>query len=84
MTVKRGPLHEIEGDTKRHTDQAAILTSPKGIKLTSKHLKTVAQVISSTYDEKCKENFGKPFSEILVFIPEEWLEKKLSPVEKGN
>ena len=34
------------------------------------------------YDEKCKENFGKPLSEILVLVPEAGLEKKLSPVEK--
>lgn len=71
MTVKRGPLHETEGDTKRHTDQAAIRTPPKGIKLINKHLKTVAQVISSAYEEKSKEKFGKPFSKIIVPIPEE-------------
>lgn len=58
------------------------LTPPKGIRVTNEHLKTVAQVISSAYDEKCKENFGKPFSEIHVLIPEEWLAKKFSPVEK--
>ena len=71
MTGKRGPPHETEGDTKRHTDQAAIRTPPKGIKLTNKHLNTVAQVISSAYEQKGKKNFGKPFSEILVPIPEE-------------
>ena len=82
MTAKRGPLHEIEGDAERHTAQPAVLTPPKGLKLTNKHLKTVAQVIYSAYDKKCKENFGKPFSEILVLVPEAHLEKKLSSVEK--
>ena len=54
----------------------------KGSKITSKQLKVLGQVIYSTYDDKCKENFGKSLSDILVLVPEARLEKKLSPVEK--
>ena len=82
MTAKRGPLSEIQGDLKKLTAQPAVWKSPKGAKLTNKQLKNVGHVIYSMYDEKCKENFGKPLSEILVLVPEAGLEKKLSPVEK--
>ena len=85
VIAKRVPLNETEGDAKRHTAQPAMLTPPKEIKLTNKHLKMVAQVIYSAYDEKRKENFVKPFSETLALVPEARLEKKLlSPVEKAN
>ena len=78
-TVRRGPLSEIQADAKKHTAQPAPQKPPK---VTNKQLKMVGQVIYSTYDEKCKENFGKPLSEILVLVPEAGLERKLSPVEK--
>jgi len=42
----------------------------------------LGQVIYSTYNEKCKENFGRSLSDILLLVPEAGLEKKLSPVEK--
>ena len=82
MTANRGPLNEIQGNVRKLTARPALLKSPKGTKLTNKHLKNVGQIIYSMYDEKCKENFGKPLSEILVLVPEAGLEKKLSPVEK--
>ena len=82
MTAKKGPLSEIKGDVKRHTTQPVILTTPKGTKITNKQLKMVGQAIYSTYDENCKEHFGKPLSEILVLVPEAGLQKKLSPVKK--
>ena len=70
MTAKKGPLSEIQGDVKRHTAQPVILTSPEGTKITNEQLKMVGQATYSTHDEKCKENFGKPLSEILVLVPE--------------
>ena len=79
MTVRRGPLSEIQADAKKHTAQPAPQKPPKA---TDKQLKMVRQVIYSTYDEKCKENFGKPLSKILVLVPESGLDRKLSPVEK--
>ena len=80
MAVNKGPLSEIQEDAKKHTAQ--LHTTQKGPKITNKQLKGVGQVIYSSYDEKCKENFGKSLSEILVLVPEAGLERKLSPVEK--
>jgi len=57
-------------------------TVQQGSKITNKQLKVLGQVIYSTYDEKCKENFGKSLTDILLLVPEAGLEKKLSPVEK--
>ena len=79
MGVKKGPLTEIQADAKKHTPQH---TAQKGPKVTNKQLKMVGQVIYSMYDEKCKENFGKSLSDILILVPEAGLERKLSPVEK--
>ena len=79
MTVKKGPLNEIQRDANKHTAQHTVL---KGSKITNKQLKVLGQVIYSTYDDKCKENFGKSLSDIPVLVPEAGLEKKLSPVEK--
>ena len=79
MTVKKGPLNEIQRDASKHTAQHTV---QKGPKITNKQLKVLGQVIYSTYDDKCKENFGKSLSDILVLVPEAGLEKKLSPVEK--
>jgi len=53
-------------------------TVQKGSKITNKQLKVLGQVIYSTYDEKCKENFGKSLTDILLLVPEAGLEKKLS------
>ena len=78
-TAKKGPLSEIQGDAKKDTT----LSKPqKGFKVNNKQLKMVGQAIYSSYDEKCKENFGKSLSEILILVPEAGLERKLSPVEK--
>ena len=79
MTVKKGPLNEIQRDVNKHTAQHTVL---KGSKITNKQLRVLGQIIYSTYDDKCKENFGKSLSDILVLVPEARLEKKLSPVEK--
>ena len=79
MTVKKGPLNEIQRDANKQTAQHTVL---KGSNITTKQLKVLGQVIYSTYDDKCKENFGKSLSDILVLVPEAGLEKKLSPVEK--
>ena len=78
MTMKKGPLSEIQRDANKHTAQHTV---QKGSKTTNKQLKVLGQVIYSTY-EKCKENFGKSLSDILLLVPEAGLEKKLSPVEK--
>ena len=79
MTVKKSPLNEIQRDASKQTAQHTV---QKGPKITNKQLKVLGQVIYSTYDDKCKENFGKSLSDILVLVPEAGLEKKLSPVEK--
>ena len=54
----------------------------KDPKVTNKKLKTVGEVIYATYNNKCKENFGKSLSDILILVPEAGLQKKLSPTEK--
>jgi len=77
--AKKGPLSEIKGDAKRDT---TLSETQKGFKVNNKQLKMIGQAIYSTYDEKCKENFGKSLSEILILVPEAGLERKLSPVEK--
>ena len=82
MKAKQSPLSEIQRDVERHTGQPAILTSPKRAKITNKQLKIVGEAIYSTYDERCKDNFGKPVSEILVLVPEAGLQKKLSPTKE--
>lgn len=75
---KGGPLSNITTDANKHT----LLPEGSIIRATKKQLKSVGQEIYSTYDEKCKKNFGKTLSEILVLVPEAGLERKLSPVEK--
>lgn len=72
---KPGPLSELRNEAKK-------LTSSHGPKATNKRLKEVGQAIYSAYDGRCKENFGKSFSEILILVPEAGLQKKLSPAEK--
>ena len=61
MTVKKGPLNEIQRNANKHTTQHRV---QKGSKITNKQLK----VFYFTYDDKCKENFGKSLSEILVLV----------------
>ena len=62
MTVKKGPLNEIQRNAnKRHTAQHRV---QKGSKITNKQLK----VFDLTYDDKYKKNFGKSLREILVLV----------------
>ena len=79
LRAKKGPLSEIQGDAKKDT---TLTETQKGFKVNNKQLKMVGQATYSRYDEKCKENFGKSLSEILILVPEAGLERKLSPVEK--
>ena len=69
-----GPLSEIGNEAKK-------MCHGRG-KATSKRLKEVGQTIYSTFNERCKENFGKSLSDILVLVPEAGLQRKMSPVEK--
>ena len=71
---KSGPLSEIGIEAKKLTNS--------GPKATNKRLREVGQAIYSTFDDRCKENFGKSFSEILVLVPEAGLQKKLTAVDK--
>ena len=73
--AKNGPLCELQVNAKRHIGQ-------KDPKVTNKKLKTVGEAIYATYNSKCKENFGKSLSDILLLVPEAGLQKKLSPTEK--
>ena len=79
MTVKKGPLNEIQQDANKYTAQHTV---QKGSKITNKQLEVSERVIYSTYGKKCKENFGKSLCDILPLVPEAGLEKKPSPVEK--
>jgi len=81
MTVKKGPLNELQRDANKHTAQH---TAQKGSNITNKQLKVVGQEIYSTYDEKFKENFAKSLSEILVLVPEAGLEKNFLLWKKEN
>ena len=73
--AKNGPLCELQMNAKRQIGQ-------KDPKVTNKKLKTVGEAIYATYNNKCKENFGKSLSDILILVPEAGLQKKLSPTEK--
>ena len=75
----KGPLSEIQRDSEKDTTLSET-TRTKGFKVNNKQLKMVGQAIYFSYDEKCKENFGKSLSEILILVPEAGLERKLSPV----
>lgn len=73
----KGPLSDLKANAKRQAT-----CSHKDPKITNKKLKLVGQAIYDTYNEKCKENFDKSLSDILVLVPEAGLQKKLSPAEK--
>lgn len=73
--AKSGPLCELQVNAKKQIGQ-------KNQKVTNKKLKTVKEAIYATYNSKCKENFGKSLSDILLLVPEAGLQKKLSPTEK--
>lgn len=71
----KGPLGELQENAKRHIGE-------KEAKVTNNKLKSNGETIYATYNEKCKENFGRSLSDILVLVPEAGLQKKLSPAEK--
>ena len=72
--AKRGPLNDMA----KHVNKLLPENSNAG----KKQLKSVGQAIYSTYNEKCKNNFGKTLGEILVLVPEAGLQIKPSPEEK--
>ena len=49
---------------------------------TKGELKAIGEMIVSTYDKMCKENLGKPFSEVLLVAPQLNLQEKPSAYEK--
>ena len=60
--ARRGPLTELNANAKRQC-----LKEPK---ITKRILKSIEEAIFATYYEKCKENFQKSLSDILVLVPE--------------
>jgi hypothetical protein len=72
MSSSAGPLTDFNKLAKPKSPNA----------MTKKNLKEFGQNIYSAFDEKCKENFKKSFSDILVMVPEAGLEKKQSPEDK--
>lgn len=55
---------------------------PKKSQPTKGELKALGEMIVSTYDKTCKENLGKPFSEVLLAAPQLNLQEKPSAYEK--
>ena len=55
---------------------------PNKAQQTKGELKAVGQIIFSTYEKTCKENLGKPFSEVLLAVAELNLQGKQSTYEK--
>ena len=72
--AKSGPLNDMA----KHVNKLLPENSNAG----KKQLKSVGQAIYSTYNDKCKKNFGKTLGEILVLVPEAGLQIKPSPEEK--
>jgi len=72
---------KFSGNANKHTAQHIV---QKCSKITNKQLKVLGQIIYSTYDEKCKGNFGKSLTDILVLVPDPTIEKKLCPVERES
>ena len=69
----KGPFSDIKIKSKNHF--------PK--KATKGELKSVGEMIFSTYDKTCKENPDRPFSEVvLLAVPELNLQEKQSAYEK--
>ena len=55
---------------------------PKKAQPTKGERKAVGEMIFSTYEKTCKENLGKPFSEVLLAVPKLNLQEKQSAYEK--
>lgn len=55
---------------------------PKKAQPTKGELKAVGEMIFSTYEKNCKENLGKPFSEVLLAVPKLNLQEKQSAYDK--
>ena len=72
--ARKGPLTELNTNVKRQRQ--------KEPKITKRILKSIWEAIYATYNEKCKENFKKSLSDILVLFPKHGLQKKSSPAEK--
>ena len=72
--ARKGPLTELNTNVKRQCQ--------KEPKITKRILKSIGEAIYATYNEKCKENFQKSLSDILVLVPKHGLQKKSSPAEK--
>ena len=72
--ARKGPLTELNTNVKRQRQ--------KEPKITKRILKSIWEAIYATYNEKCKENFQKSLSDILVLFPKHGLQKKSSPAEK--
>lgn len=70
----KGPFSDIKNTSRHHV--------PKKAQPTKGELKAVGQMIFSTFDKTCKENLGKPFSEVLLAVPELNLQEKQSSYEK--
>lgn len=54
----------------------------KSPKMSNKSLRDVGKDIYSVVDERCKENYGKAFSDIGLLVPDAKLQKRFSPGEK--
>lgn len=69
-----GPFTEIRNRSENHV--------PKKVQPTKGELKAVGEMIFSTYDQKCKENLGKSFSEMLLAVPQLNMQEKQSAYER--
>ena len=70
----KGPFSDINNTSRHHV--------PKKAQPTKGELIAVGQMIFSTCEKTCKENLGKPFSEVLLAVPELNLQEKQSPYKK--
>ena len=69
-----GPLADIKNRSANYV--------PKKAQATKGELKAVGQMIFTAYDQTCKENLGKSFSEVLLAVPQLNIQKKQSPNER--
>lgn len=75
LNKKKGPLQQVISSTK------GLISNKKGLP-TDKELKGIGQFIFNEIDKSCKENLGKPFSEILHKTPESNLHIRKSPSQR--
>ena len=69
----KGLLSDLKNTSATHIPKKS---QPKG------ELKAIGEMIVSTYDKTCKEDLGKPFSEVLLAAPQLNLQEKPSAYEK--